>query len=352
MSDLAHVNLSDAQATEYRLCTDDLLINRTNSYELVGKTAIFDLPGDIVFASYLVRFQLDKTQVFPRFVHYFLNSETGKILLQGFATKGVSQANLNPTTLKKRLPIPLPPLAEQRKIAAILSTWDEAITLTERLIEALRQRKQALMQLLLTGEVRFKEFEGEDWSEVEIGSFLKESRISGGDGATAKKITVRLYGKGVYPKDDARTGSENTRYYVRKAGQFIYSKLDFLNGAFGIIPDNMDGYESTLDLPTFDISPSINALFFLNYVSREDFYKNFWGQAKGGRKARRVAPSELLETSIDLPLPPEQNKIAEAIHFMERHIDICIQYHNALVGQKRALMQQLLSGAIRVQVDK
>ena len=63
--------------------------------------------------------------------------------------------------------IAIPPLAEQRKIAAILSTWDEAITLTHQLIAALQRRKQALMQLLLTGAVRFPEFDGE-WEKSEI----------------------------------------------------------------------------------------------------------------------------------------------------------------------------------------
>lgn len=65
-------------------------------------------------------------------------------------------------------PIPLPPLAEQRKIAAILSTWDAAITLTGQLIATLQRRKQALMQLLLTGVVRFPEFDSE-WEELMLG---------------------------------------------------------------------------------------------------------------------------------------------------------------------------------------
>ncbi|MCC6972497.1 MAG: restriction endonuclease subunit S [Anaerolineae bacterium] len=242
----------------------------------------------------------------------------------------------------------LPPLPEQRKIAAILSTWDEAITLVGKLIAALKRRKQALMQLLLTGAVRFPGFE-EEWEEVEIGAFLTESRISGSDGVTARKITVRLYGKGVYPKEETRAGSENTRYYVRRAGQFIYSKLDFLNGAFGIIPTSMDGYESTLDLPAFDISPAVNPPYFLSYVSREPFYESFRGQAKGGRKARRVAPDEFLETVIEIPSLPEQDRISDIILLLQAHIDICLQYHNHMVEQKRGLMQQLLTGAIRVQ---
>ena len=113
----------------------------------------------------------------------------------------------------------------------------------------------------------------EGWEQHPIGDFLTESRISGSDGLTADKITVKLYGKGVYAKDEKRFGSASTKYYKRQIGQFIYSKLDFLNGAFGIIPEELDGYESTLDLPTFDLSPQIDAQWLLSYVARVKFYR-------------------------------------------------------------------------------
>jgi len=241
------------------------------------------------------------------------------------------------------------PLPEQRAIAAILSTWDEAITLTTRLIDALKRRKAALMQLLLTGEVRFSEFDGA-WEEVEIGSLLRESRVVGSNGANAQKLTVKLYGKGVISKVEAKAGSKNTAYYVRKAGQFIYSKLDFLNGAFGIIPQHLDGYETTLDLPTFDISTAVNAAFLLGYMKREDFYKRFAADARGGRKARRIQPSEFLDFSIPLPIPEEQTRISEVISVFEQQEFLLNELLNTTVSQKRGLMQQLLTGAIRVQV--
>jgi type I restriction enzyme S subunit len=100
ISDLAYINLSEDELEKYRLVGGDLLINRTNSYDLVGKAALFDLPGTYVFASYLVRFELDTRIADPRFVNYFCNSHLGKNKLQTLATKGVSQANINPTTLK------------------------------------------------------------------------------------------------------------------------------------------------------------------------------------------------------------------------------------------------------------
>ena len=123
-------------------------------------------------------------------------------------------------------------------------------------------------------KLRFPEFKDTpEWVEDKIEHFLKESRVRGSTGDVAKKLTVKLWGKGVFEKDDSLKGSANTQYYRRKSGQFIYSKLDFLNQAFGIIPEYLDGFESTVDLPCFDLNESINPVFFLEYVKREDFYK-------------------------------------------------------------------------------
>jgi type I restriction enzyme S subunit len=69
----------------------------------------------------------------------------------------------------KRIPVHLPPLAEQRKIAEILSTWDRAIEVTEALLATARTQKRALMQSLLTGKRRFPEFAGQEWREVRLG---------------------------------------------------------------------------------------------------------------------------------------------------------------------------------------
>jgi len=155
-----------------------------------------------------------------------------------------------------------------------------------------------------------------------IGEFLKESRIPGSTGSTAKKITVKLYGRGVFAKQENRPGSDNTSYYKRKGGQFIYSKLDFLNGAFGIIPEELDGYESTVDLPCFDFTtPEIFPEWFLQFVSRNEFYTYQGGLGNGGRKARRISPDDFLDLEIDLPPLPEQKKIAEILSGIDTEIN-------------------------------
>src|SRR5690606_54130 len=102
----------------------------------------------------------------------------------------------------------------------------------------------------------------------------------------ARKLSVQLWGRGVRESD--RIGSPSTKYYIRSAGQIIYSKLDFLNGAFGLIPPELDGLETTVDLPSFDVSAEADAHFLLSYISRREFYERHGSTADGTRKARRI----------------------------------------------------------------
>lgn len=185
------------------------------------------------------------------------------------------------------------------------------------------------------------------WGIHRIGDFFTESRISGTDGLSAKKITVKLFGKGVFSKNEKRKGSKNTKYYKRKTGQFIYSKLDFLNGAFGIIPPHLDDYESTIDLPAFDINVSIvSPQWSLYYISRENFYKSFEDKAKGGRKARRIQVDDFLEILIPLPPLPEQRKIAEILTTVDEKIESIVQRIEQTEQLKKGLMQRLFTRGI------
>jgi type I restriction enzyme S subunit len=250
----------------------------------------------------------------------------------------------------KKLKIAIPPLPEQTKIAQILSTWDKAIATTEKLIGNSQQQKNVLVQQIITGKRRLFGFSSK-WAYKKIGDFIVESRITGTTGDIAKKITIKLYGKGVISKVEKRLGSESTKYYSRKSGQFIYSKLDFLNGAFGIIPAELDGYESTLDLPAFDFKEGVCPAWFLYFVAREQFYSNNLGLANGGRKARRVNPSDLINITIKAPPFKEQQKIAAVLTAADNEIELLKKKLAFLKQEKAALMQQLLTGKRRVRVE-
>jgi len=194
----------------------------------------------------------------------------------------------------------------------------------------------------LVPKLRFPEFrEAEGWELRQLVDFLNESRLRGSKGNVAKKITVKLWGNGVFEKNEAVQVSVSTQYFQRKTGQFIYSKLDFLNQAFGIIPASLDNFESTVDLPCFDITDGLNPVFLLEYVKRKDFYERVGEAADGSRKARRIHADTFLSFSFALPSQPEQQKIAGCLTTLNEVITAQSQKLAALKTHKKGLMQQL-----------
>lgn len=177
--------------------------------------------------------------------------------------------------------------------------------------------------------VRFKEFT-ESWKKRKVGDFLTTSRISGHTGLAAKKLTVKLWGKGIVEKSDAYQGSENTQYYIRHKGQFMYGKLDFLHAAFGIVPEKYDGYESTIDSPAFDIH-GMNEIFLLNRVGQTNFYLRYGNIANGSRKAMRIHEETFLNMPIVVPSLKEQSLIGRYIICIDKLITL---YQSKMEQQK------------------
>jgi len=105
----------DDELERLMLGKGDLLFNRTNSPELVGKSAVFTAEEPMSFASYLIRVRFMDTFALPEFVNYWLNSAWGREWAQLVKTDGVSQSNINGTKLAL-MPLPLPPLEEQHVI--------------------------------------------------------------------------------------------------------------------------------------------------------------------------------------------------------------------------------------------
>lgn len=189
---------------------------------------------------------------------------------------------------------------------------------------------------------RFPEFRNAGkWEKEYLRDYLTESRVPGSTGNLAKKLTVKLWGGGVFAKNETIQGSINTQYYRRSAGQFIYSKLDFLNQAFGLIPEHLDGYESTVDLPCFDISGELNGAFLFEYVQRQEFYERVGESADGSRIAKRINSETFLNFPVHLPHLGEQQKIADCLTSLDELIAAQARKLDALRTYKKGLMQAL-----------
>ena len=100
LSDLKHIESDDADLDRYRLLKGDLLFNRTNSRELVGKCEAFGEDGDWVFASYLIRVRLDTQRAVPGFVSAFLNSPAGRIQIDQVSRQVAGMSNVNAEELR------------------------------------------------------------------------------------------------------------------------------------------------------------------------------------------------------------------------------------------------------------
>ncbi|EGO7775265.1 restriction endonuclease subunit S [Enterococcus faecalis] len=185
--------------------------------------------------------------------------------------------------------------------------------------------------------LRFRGFQ-EDWELCKVKDFLIESKIKGSNGKIAKKLTVKLWRKGIVAKEEVYEGSLATQYYVRKSGQFMYGKLDFLNQAFGIVPIELDGYESTVDSPSFDFKPLVDSVFFLEYVSLEKFYKYQGNIANGSRKAKRIH----VETFFNMPLPTPSYKEQQKIGTLFKQLDDTITLHQRKLDQLKELKKAYL----------
>lgn len=139
---------SPNEIEQYRLQNGDVLFNRTNSPELVGKTAIFYGMGPAIFAGYLIRVNQITTSVLSDYLNFFLNSPTAKQYGNSVKTDGVNQSNINGEKLSN-YPFPYCSLPEQKQIVRLLESQFAVIEQNEREIDAALKRADALRQSIL-----------------------------------------------------------------------------------------------------------------------------------------------------------------------------------------------------------
>ncbi len=134
----------------------DLLFNRTNSPELVGKAAVFHGSGAMTFASYLIRVRFVRGVADPDFVNFWINSAWGRMWARHVKTDGVSQSNINGTKLGA-MPLPVPPIAEQREIveraSEMLAIADVLLNRFERVSRVIDRSSQAVLAKAFRGEL-------------------------------------------------------------------------------------------------------------------------------------------------------------------------------------------------------
>jgi type I restriction enzyme S subunit len=153
---LKFIALPAAEIEKYRLIKGDILFNRTNSAELVGKTAVFDGSRDAVFASYLIRLRVTGGMANPDFIAAYINSEGGRRFIEARMARAIGQVNISASTIIT-MPIPLPPITEQERIAAILkeqmAAVERARTAAESQLKEINKLPAAFLRQAFTGQL-------------------------------------------------------------------------------------------------------------------------------------------------------------------------------------------------------
>lgn len=345
-----------------RLKTNDLIITIVG---YVGKTQIVPawLEGANITQT-TARIAIDESKGFYRFFYHVLCSHIGKYNSKLYE-KGGAQQGLNLSDVKRFL-VPVPSLNEQRKIAEILSTVDEKIEVIDDQITQTQELKKGLMQQLLTRGIGHTQFKDSPLGEIpeswEIKSFEDETDlITCGVAATPKYVNESI-GVPFLSAQNVQDGKivldkfkyipkhlhqELTKNNQPKKGDILYSRVGAKFGEAGVVEHDFE-FSIYVSLTLIKVKKS-NDVYFIKQLLNSEYVKNlalrsvFQGAGVPNLNVKVVR-------AFKLPIPPkeEQIKIAAILNTVDQKIEILQCKRNYYQKLKTGLMQQLLTGKLRV----
>jgi type I restriction enzyme S subunit len=252
-------------------------------------------------------------------------------------------------------PIKIPPYKEQKKIAQIISTWDKAITTTEKLLANSQQQKKALMQQLLTGKKRLLDgngvrFKGA-WKWLKASELFKT--VSKKNNSESEELLSVTQDQGVLPRSLLERkvvmpdGSTNG-YKLVVPGNFIISLRSFQGGL------EYSSYRGLVS-PAYTVLEPIKDIddgFYKQYFKSYDFIGHLAVAVIGIRDGKQISYEDFSFLKLPYPSLDEQQKIASALNASDQEVSILQERLTVLRNEKKALMQQLLTGKRRVKVEE
>lgn len=341
------MDLNNSEIHETDECITDLALKETGcsifpkntvlvamygGFKQIGRTGILSKPAAINQA--ISALQLEENTADPSYVLNYLTGHVKK--WRRFAASSRKDPNITREDVCG-FSILLPPLAEQKKIAKILSTWDEAIATAEQLLANSEQQKKALMQQLLTGKKRLPGFEGE-WRKVELGDVLEYRQptpylVESTEYSDEYKTPVLTAGKTFI------LGYTDEDFGIFKEGLPVIIFDDFTTSS-RFVDSEFKVKSSAMKILSARAGHSIKYVFEAMQMIR---------YAVGGHQRHWIS----IFANLVVPMPPleEQEAIASALSSADDEIKTLRAYADRLKAEKKALMQQLLTGKRRVQVD-
>lgn len=346
-------SVNNPNSGSYHLKDGDIVFARTGA--TVGKTYLYNREdGDLVFAGFLIRFSPNAQKIVPYYLKAYTNTSTYwkwvKITSQRSGQPGIN------ATEYCSLQIPVPPLAEQRKIAEVLGVWDEAIEKQARLIEKLALRKRALMQRLLSAKLRLPGF-SEPCKKIKLGDICE--RVTRKNIEDYQNVMTISAQRGFVAQTDffnKSVASETLEsYYLVFRDEFCYNKSysnGYPMGAIKRLSEAEKAVVTSLYI-CFNVKPGTDAnIDYLSYYfDNGGLNRGLTKIANEGGRAHgllNVTPKDFFGLSFEIPSLKEQTAIAKVLTAADREIELAKEKLERLRRQKRGLMQQLLTGKKRV----
>lgn len=278
-----------------------------------------------------------KDEHYVDFYFQFLDSQYEN--LRELSNDG-GQKNLSGGIIKA-FQVPVPPFKEQVRIAKLLSTWDKTITTTEQLLANSQQQKKALMQQLFTGKKRLIDDNGLRFNgEWKYGFLSDIAKIAKGKALSSRNLT-----EGSYP---VIAGGKTSPY---SHSEFTHENIITVSasGAYaGYVAYHPNKIWAS-DCSVVAAKKKSKTLFIYQLLTY--LQKKIYSLQSGGAQPH-IYPKDLDRLKVFIPPTEEQQKIATVLSVADQEINALQQKLTHLNQEKKALMQQLLTGKRRVKTDK
>ncbi|MDX5630656.1 MULTISPECIES: restriction endonuclease subunit S [unclassified Brenneria] len=333
-----------------------IIISRSNTEALVGASAYITQDYPNLFLPDKLWQTIPKPNSDMKWLSYILASSHTRFTLSNLATgTSGSMKNITQNELMS-LKVQIPPAKEQKKIAQILSTWDKAIATTEQLLANSQQQKKALMQQLITGKKRFPGFEGE-WKKTTL-----ETVADMNSGGTPKSSIEEYYNGGIpWVSIADMTGKGK---WISSTDKTL-SKFGLENSSARLYPENTVLYAMYASIGECSIArvPLCSSQAILGIRPKTELYYEYLYfflsslkekiklQGQQGTQSNLNA-GMVKSFIIFLPTIEEQRIISAVLNLADQEIETLKQKFNYLKQEKKALMQQLLTGKRRVKTEE
>jgi type I restriction enzyme S subunit len=181
---------------------------------------------------------------------------------------------------------------------------------------------------------------------MKLGELLTQSKVPSEAADANRRIRVKLNVGGVEKRPVSNEVEGATNYYTRKAGQFIFGTQNFHKGAFGVIPPELDGFETSNDIPSFDVSKECRPEWIFFYFKVGDRYKELEKLARGVG-SKRVHPKQIFELEIPVPPVSQQLEIIEQVQASAARQRVIVEELDAQQAYLTQLRQALLREAMQ-----